>query len=68
MEIARLIADQAPLGVRGTLANARAARRAAEHTATFHLRALLPGILASEDAAEGRRSFIERRQGRFSGR
>lgn len=68
MEIARTIAAQAPLGVRGTLENARVARAAAEEVAIVHLRTLLPGVLASDDAAEGMRSFVERRQGRFTGR
>lgn len=68
LEIARRIAAQAPLGVRATLANARAARAAGEEAAVEHLRQVLPGILASDDAAEGMRSFVERRPGRFSGR
>jgi enoyl-CoA hydratase len=66
--IARLIAAQAPLGVQGTLANARVAMRAqAERAAAGHLRGLLPGIVGSEDAAEGVRSFLERRDARFRG-
>jgi enoyl-CoA hydratase/carnithine racemase len=68
VEIAQTIAQQAPLGVRATLANARAARAAAERAALKHLRFMLPGILKSEDAAEGLRSFVERRKGRFTGR
>lgn len=67
-ELAQVIAAQAPLGVQGTLANARAARAAAERDAIEHLRGILPGILTSEDAAEGVQSFIERRPGRFAGR
>ncbi|MCP2168104.1 crotonase/enoyl-CoA hydratase family protein [Goodfellowiella coeruleoviolacea] len=67
-ELARLIAAQAPLGVRGTLANARVALRAgSEQAAAEHLRGLLPGIVASADAAEGLRSFVERRDARFTG-
>ena len=67
--LGRLIAAQAPLGVYGTLANARVASRAtAEQSAVEHLRALLPTLLASEDADEGLRSFVERREARFSGR
>ncbi len=50
-----------------TLANARAARAAAELAAIEHLRAILPGILRSADAAEGLRSFVERRKGHFEG-
>jgi enoyl-CoA hydratase/carnithine racemase len=67
-EIARSIALQAPLGVRATLANARAAFAAAERVAIERLRDLVPSILASEDAAEGLRSFTERRPGVFAGR
>ncbi len=66
--LAALIAEQAPLGVRGTLENARVARDEGEGAAKKHLGALLPRILASEDAAEGVRSFIERRKGEFEGR
>ncbi|SFP72003.1 Enoyl-CoA hydratase/carnithine racemase [Amycolatopsis arida] len=69
VELARLVAAQAPLGVQGTLANARVALRAdAERAAAEHLRGLLPGILGSEDAEEGVRSFVERREARFTGR
>jgi enoyl-CoA hydratase len=67
-ELAHAVAAQAPLGVRGTLANARVARAAAERAAVEHLRGLLPRILASDDAAEGVRSFLERRAASFSGR
>ncbi|WP_216210896.1 crotonase/enoyl-CoA hydratase family protein [Amycolatopsis aidingensis] len=68
-ELARVIAAQAPLGVQGTLANARLAQRAeSERAAADHLRELLPGILASEDAREGLQSFVERREARFTGR
>ncbi len=67
-EIARLVAAQAPLGVRGTLANARVAMRDGEAAAAAHLRGLLPSILASDDAREGVQSFLERRVAKFSGR
>ena len=69
VEIARLVAAQAPLGVQGTLANARVATRAAAQSAAAeHLQTLLRGVLASEDASEGLLSFVERREARFSGR
>jgi enoyl-CoA hydratase/carnithine racemase len=68
VELARMVAAQAPMGVQGTLANARTARVAAERAAVEQLRELLPGILGSEDAAEGVRSFVERRAARFTGR
>jgi len=66
-EIARTIAAQAPLGVQATLANARLARAASEMIAIEHVRSILPGILASADAAEGLRSFVERRPAQFTG-
>ena len=68
VELARVIAAQAPLGVYGTLANARIARRSGEQAAVEHLRGLLSPLLASEDAAEGLLSFVERRKARFTGR
>ena len=68
VEIAELIARQAPLGVQGTLANARVAASHGPQAAAEHLADLLPGILASADAAEGVASFIERRDARFQGR
>ena len=67
-EIARTVAAQAPLGVRGTLANARVAQRSEERRAAEHLQKVLPTLLASEDSAEGLASFLERRPARFLGR
>jgi enoyl-CoA hydratase/carnithine racemase len=67
-ELAQLIAQQAPLGVQSTLANARVGRSQGPDAACEHLSSLLPGILGSQDAAEGLRSFTERRQARFTGR
>lgn len=68
VEIAHVIAAQAPLGVYGTLANARIAQRAAlEEPAREHLRQVMEQLLASADAAEGVASFVERREARFTG-
>lgn len=67
-EIARTIAKQAPLGVAATLANARIARTSGAKAAADHLRAVLPSILSSADAAEGLASFLERREAKFQGR
>ncbi|MCU0264605.1 MAG: crotonase/enoyl-CoA hydratase family protein [Actinomycetia bacterium] len=67
-EIAHTIAAQAPLGVQGTLANARVADAEGPAAAREHLAQLLPGVLASDDAREGLMSFVERRSARFTGR
>ncbi len=66
--IAQTIARQAPLGVAGTLANARVAAAGGQAAAVQHLRQLLPGIMASQDSAEGMASFIQRREAVFRGR
>jgi len=65
--IAGVVAAQAPLGVQATLVNARLARAAAEHAAVEQLRETVPRVLGSADAAEGLRSFLERRAGDFRG-
>ena len=67
VELAETIAAQAPLGVRVTLASARLAREDEAEAAQRLLPDLLP-IMQSEDAREGLTSFLERRQGRFTGR
>jgi enoyl-CoA hydratase/carnithine racemase len=66
--LAQLVARQAPLGVQATLASARAGLGGGPPAARDRIAELLPGVLASEDAAEGLRSFTERREARFTGR
>lgn len=66
--LASIIAKQAPLGVRATLANARVAVTKGHRAAVEHLAAQLPAIMASEDAAEGVMSFVQRREAVFKGK
>ena len=66
-DLAHVVARQAPLGVQGTLASARAGLGHGPEAARDSLASLLPGILRSQDAAEGLRSFMERREAHFTG-
>ena len=68
-EIAHTIADHAaPLGVRATLASAHRARDEGDAVAIAQLRPDFTRLFGTEDAAEGVRSFVERRRAVFSGR
>lgn len=67
-EIATRIAEQAPLGVNGTLANARVGESDGPAAAVAHLTGVVPTLAASADAVEGVASFVERRTARFTGR
>lgn len=68
MELAEKIADQSPLAVRATLASANKARSDGPAVAAAALYPELMKILASEDAAEGIKSFQEKRKAKFPGR
>jgi enoyl-CoA hydratase len=68
VEIAQTISAQAPLGVQATLRSALRAVREGEVAAAAALVPELVQLLDSEDAAEGRQSFIERRPADFTGR
>ncbi|MCV7195621.1 crotonase/enoyl-CoA hydratase family protein [Mycobacterium angelicum] len=68
-EIAQTIAERAaPLGVRATLASAHLALQQGEAAAIERLAPDAAALFATQDAAEGVQSFIERRQARFEGR
>jgi enoyl-CoA hydratase/carnithine racemase len=68
LEIGRSIADAAPLGVQGCLRATRfGLAHSREEAAAQMMRDLVP-VVSSEDAAEGVRSFLERRKAVFSGR
>lgn len=68
LEIARTIAEQAPLAVQASLASSRLAVEHGPHAAIREFNAQQSRLMATEDAAEGVRSFVERRRGRFTGR
>jgi enoyl-CoA hydratase len=68
LEVARTIAKQAPLGVQATLRSSRTAMTEGEAAAVAELMPIAREIMKTEDAEEGLRSFIERREGQFKGR
>jgi enoyl-CoA hydratase len=67
-EIATQIAHAAPLGVQNVLKSTRMAWNEGEAEAAKHLFVDLLPVMQSEDAAEGIRSFLERRDAMFKGR
>lgn len=67
LTVARSIADAAPLAVQGLLRATRFAREHGRDAAVAQMSRDLVPILHSEDAAEGVRSFVERRKAVFSG-
>ncbi len=66
--LAETIARRAPLGIQATLASARAAVERGHAAGHADMMRRLPGVLASADAEEGVRSFLERREATFEGR
>lgn len=68
LAIARTIAEQAPLAVRASLASSRRYLEKGPLGMRAEMEDQQRRLAASEDAAEGVRSFLERRKARFSGR
>jgi len=68
LEIARTIAEQAPLAVRASLASSRISVDYGPHAAIRVFNAQQSKLMATDDAAEGVRSFTDRRKGKFMGR
>ena len=67
-ELALKVAAAAPLGVQAALASSKTARLHGASAALSEVFDDLAKVMASEDAAEGVRSFIERRAAVFTGR
>lgn len=68
MAIAGVIAANAPLGIQVTKEAGRKFIEAGEAAAIAAIPAIRERVLKTEDAAEGIRSFVERRAARFKGR
>lgn len=68
MEIARLISANAPLGIQVTKEAGREFIAAGERAAIDAIPRIRERVMDSEDAAEGIRSFVERRPAVFHGR
>jgi len=66
--LARRVASRAPLAVQATLRNARLAREEGPLRARDALMDTARPLFATEDAQEGVRSFLERREAVFKGR
>jgi len=68
LEIATTIAEQAPLAVRASLASSRRYTERGPLGMKDDMDAVQRKLALTDDAAEGVRSFVERRKGRFTGR
>ncbi len=68
LEIARTVADNAPLGVQGVLKACRTGQAAPQPEAVEQMFRDLVPVMQSEDAKEGVQSFLERRKAVFKGR
>jgi enoyl-CoA hydratase len=66
--IAKRIGQQAPLGIRETMASAHRALPHGEQRAGARLREDVVTLIDSQDAKEGMLSFLERRPAVFTGR
>jgi len=68
VEIAQTVAKRAPLGVYATIRSARTAQLQGTEAAIDELLVIARELMGTEDAEEGVRSFVERREGKFKGR
>jgi enoyl-CoA hydratase len=65
---AQRVAEQAPLAVQATIENSRLALGSGWMHAATHCTAKNTFLYGTEDAAEGRKSFVEKRSAKFVGR
>lgn len=68
LALARTIAAQAPLAVRASMLSSRISVDHGPHAAIREFNAAQSKLMATEDAKEGVRSFVERRAGNFQGK
>jgi enoyl-CoA hydratase len=68
VEIAATVAKQAPLAVQASLRSSRIAVEEGQAAAMASLMEQTRAIMKTEDAAEGLKSFVERRDARFQGK
>lgn len=68
LELAEIIANNAPLGIQITKVTARKFYEAAEAAAIAALPEIRAAVMGTEDMQEGMRSFIERRPAVFKGK
>ncbi|ODR04259.1 enoyl-CoA hydratase [Mycolicibacillus koreensis] len=68
IELAQVIARQAPLGVQATLRSGRLAEREGDAAAEADLVSTAVGLFASEDARIGIEAFVNRQPAQFVGR
>jgi enoyl-CoA hydratase/carnithine racemase len=68
LALAETIASQAPLAVQATIASVRESMVEGEAQAMKSLLPVARRLMATEDAAEGLQSFLERREAKFTGK